>query len=93
MTADMLFRIILAAACTVVALGCIGEMVYGPRRGMTWAQFLRYVGLLILVGTILWAQYEKRHAPITGYTVSFAIGAIVGSLGVSPQLKRPMRRR
>jgi uncharacterized membrane protein YqjE len=90
MSFDELFRIVLAAACMIVALGCLGEMVYGPARSMTWAQFLRYTGLLILVATILWAQYEKRHAPVTGYTVAFAVGAIVGSLGVSPRLKTPM---
>jgi hypothetical protein len=91
-TGSELFRVILSAAAVLVLIGCIGEMWYGPRREMFWSQFLRYLALSIITTGILVAQYNHRHLPITGYTETFAVGLIVGALGVSPRLKVPMRK-
>lgn len=92
MTPAEAVRFLVFAAGVVAVIGCLGEMWYGPRRGMTWAQFLRYTSWVIFLVTIMFAQYDHRYLPITGYTVSFAIGALVGSLGVAPRLKTPMRK-
>jgi hypothetical protein len=86
------FRFLLFLSCTVVMLGCLGELIYGPSRDMTWAQFLRYAGLAIIIGTIMVYQYQNRSLPITRYTMGFCAGAIVGALGVSPRLRTPIRR-
>lgn len=92
MTGAEFVRALVFAAGTLVVIGCVGEMIYGPRRGMTWAQFCRYLGFTIVIATVMVAQYDHRYLPITNYTIAFAIGAITGALGVSPQLKRPMRK-
>lgn len=92
MTAAEWVRVALFAAGMVVVIGSIGEMWYGPRRGMTWAQFLRYTSLTIIVATIMVAQWDHRHLPITGYTITLAVGTLIGSLGVAPQLKHPIRK-
>lgn len=91
MTGDQWFRLLVFAAGTLVIIGCAGEMWYGPRREMTWAQFMRYLGFSIVVATVMVLQYTRRNFPVTGYTIAFGIGALVGALGVSPALKKPMR--
>lgn len=92
MTTDQWVRVLVFMAGTVVLIGCAGEMWYGPRRGMTWGQFLRYLGFAVVIGTIMVAQYTRRSYPVTGYTIAVGIGALIGALGVSPSLKTPIRK-
>lgn len=93
MTVDEVLRTALFALGVVVVLGCAGEMWHGPRSGMSWSQFLRYASLFTLVSTIMVAQYNHWHNPITGYTLGLLAGALFGSLGVLPAFNRPMSRR
>ncbi len=81
------------ALCVPATIGCLGEMCYGPRRKMFWSQWLRYLSLVILLVTVMGRQYNLVHTPITSYTVAFGVGALIGSLGVWPRLKKPMLSR
>lgn len=92
MTISEALRILVFACGTLILIGCLAEMWHGPRRGMYWSQFLRYSSLLIIVSTVMAAQWERRYVHFTGYTIMFAIGTLIGSMGVAPQLQTPMRK-
>lgn len=92
MTHDELVRALLFACATVIVIGSLAEMWYGPRRQMTWAQWLRYLMTAIGFSTLMVAQYNHRLQPLTNYTIAFAVAAVAGALGFAPWLKRPMRK-